>query len=134
MARLDKRETKRVKLTHFYIQYKMAGELSADAPVFSVEVLNMSAGGICFLRTSVLYKDDEILILFPFKSRTLTIRAKVIRVEGKEVAAIFQDKEDKIEMMVSVFNKEYKIIMDENRMSIHRKHSLFGDNDPRNPQ
>ena len=129
MAKLDKRETERVKLTHFFVQYKMAGATEADAPVFTVEVLNISARGICFLRNSVLYKNDEILILFPFKTRKLTIHAKVIRVEGKEVAAHFSDKEDKIDLMTGIFNKEYKVIMDENRMSLHRQQSLFGDKD-----
>lgn len=127
MAKLDKRETERVKLSHFFVQYKMAGATEVDAPVFSVEVLNMSIGGICFLRNSVLYKNDEIIILFPFKSRKLTMRAKVIRVEGKEVAAVFTDKDEKIELMAAVFNKEYKVIMDENRVIMHRQHSLFGE-------
>lgn len=127
MAKIDRRENDRVKLSHFYVQYKMSGQINADAPVFSVEVLNLSFGGICFLRDSVLYKDDEIIILFPFKSRKMTIKAKVIRIEGKEVAASFIDNEDKIEMMTSIFNKEYKVIIEENKMYIHRKSSLFED-------
>lgn len=117
----DKRDKERVKTEAFYIQYKLVN----DDNVNTVEVLNISAGGICFLRDSVLYKKDEVLILFPFQTRKVLLKGKVVRVEGREVAVFYEDKEEKIELFVKLFNDEYKKISNQNKTSIRNRESLF---------
>ena len=117
----DKRDTDRISTEAFFVQYKLAN----DDNVFSVEVLNVSAGGMCFLRDSVLYKKDEIRILFPFKSRKMLLKGVVVRVEGREVAIQFQDKQERIDTFVKIFNDEYREISEENKQHSKSKQSLF---------
>ncbi|MBN2436459.1 MAG: PilZ domain-containing protein [Spirochaetes bacterium] len=117
----DKRDTDRISTEAFFVQYKLAN----DDNVFTVEVLNVSAGGMCFLRDSVLYKKDEIRILFPFKSRKMLLKGVVVRVEGREVAIQFQDKQERIDTFVKIFNDEYREISEENKQHSKSKQSLF---------
>ncbi|HRX15278.1 MAG TPA: PilZ domain-containing protein [Spirochaetota bacterium] len=117
----DKRDTDRISTEAFFVQYKLAN----DDNVFTVEVLNVSAGGMCFLRDSVLYKKDEIRILFPFKSRKMLLKGVVVRVEGREVAIQFQDKQERIDTFVKIFNNEYREISEENKQHSKSKQSLF---------
>ncbi|MDA3901372.1 MAG: PilZ domain-containing protein [Spirochaetes bacterium] len=130
----DKRDSDRLDTEAFYVQYK----LTNDENVFSVEVMNVSPGGICFLRDSVLYRKDEIKILFPFKSRKMLLKGEVVRVEGREVAVQFKDKQERIDLFVKIFNEEYREISNENKQHSKSKQSLFynlkefknNDNDP----
>jgi hypothetical protein len=107
MARsIDKREHNRVKPLNLNIEYRY----KKDDSVYKVPIINISAGGICFIRNSIINKGDLLQIKFPFKSKKIILNAKVIRVEGREVALKFLDSEEKIERFVEVFNEEYPAI------------------------
>ena len=107
MARsLDKREYNRVRALNLFIEYRYKRGNS----VYRVPIINISAGGICFIRNSIIHKGDVLQIKFPFKSKKIILNAKVIRVEGREVAIKFLDSEEKIDKFVEVFNEEYPII------------------------
>ncbi len=107
MARsIDKREYNRVKPLNLHIEYRYK---KSDS-VYKVFIINISAGGICFIRNSIIHKGDILQIKFPFKSKKIILDAKVIRVEGREVAIKFLDSEEKIDKFVEVFNEEYPLI------------------------
>jgi hypothetical protein len=99
----DKRYFIRLKTNSFSIDYKIADTTG----VFSAKVINLSAGGICFLRASILEKGDILQIKFPFKSKKIILTAEVIRIEGREVAVKFLDDEHQIEKFVENFNLEF---------------------------
>jgi hypothetical protein len=99
----DKRYFIRLKTNTFSIEYKIADTNG----VFSARVINISAGGICFLRESILEKGDILQIKFPFKSKKIILTAEVIRIEGREVAVKFLDDERQIEKFVENFNLEF---------------------------
>jgi hypothetical protein len=105
----ENRKFDRVRTEHLIIQYKHEN----DENVYEVEVINLAAGGICFLRNSVLTKGDTIKILFPFKSKKIVLLTKILRVEGRETAGKFEDNQDKIDSMIKLFNEEYQIIKKE---------------------
>ena len=100
---MDRRNFDRLKNPRFLIEYKIDGSNS----IYEVEIINISAGGICFLRKSIINKNDIIQIKFPFKSRKVILSGKVLRIDGKEVAVKFLNRDDEIERFVKVFNKEY---------------------------
>jgi hypothetical protein len=118
---IDRRGTDRMNTEAFYIQYRLAN----DENTFTVELLNVGSGGLCFLRDSPLYKKDEVLVLFPFRSRKIIMRGEVVRVEGREVAVNFKDKSEKIDLFVNLFNEEYRSISEENKRLSKSKQSLF---------
>ncbi len=99
----DKRIFIRLKTHNFSIEYKIA----ETTGVFNAKVINISAGGICFLRTSILEKGDIIQIKFPFKAKKIILTAEVKRIEGREVAVKFLDEEHQIEKFVENFNIEF---------------------------
>lgn len=100
---LEKREHERIKTSRFIIEYMVKG---FDA-VYKAEVINMSAGGLCYLRDAIVRKGDEIRIKFPFKSRKVIFTGEVVRVVGREVGVQFIEDEEKIELLVGVMNQEY---------------------------
>jgi len=65
---------------------------------------------LLFIRDSVLARNDIIEVLFPFRSKKLILKASIIRLEGREVAAKFTESPTRIEEFVEVFNREYKNI------------------------
>lgn len=71
----------------------------------TAEIINMSTGGLCFLRDTVLYIGEQLLLKFPFKS-FYNINAEVKRVEGREVAVQFLESQDKIEKLIEAINAD----------------------------
>lgn len=122
MGSLEKRKFDRLKIDNFKLKYRLE---NVDMTPPNVDVLNISAGGVCFLRDSVMYKGDTVEVLFPFKSRNIILKATVIRVEGREVAVKFIDQDIKIDEFVDLFNSEYKIIREETAKKNVEKESLF---------
>ena len=98
----DKRYYKRLRTNTFPIQYK----INNSNGVYNAEVINISAGGICFLRTSILEKGDIIQLKFEFSAKKIILTGEVIRVEGREVAIKFIDNERQIDRFVEYFNSE----------------------------
>jgi len=85
------------------VKFKIKGEKT----VYTAEVINISAGGICLLRSTILDSGDIIHIRFPFESKKLLLTAKVCRIEGREVGIEFIDDDAIIEKFISLFNDEY---------------------------
>ncbi|MCU0820910.1 MAG: PilZ domain-containing protein [Spirochaetes bacterium] len=100
---IDKRNHKRLKTRDLTIIYKVEGQ---DV-VYKADVINISSGGICFLRSAYLEVGDVMHIKFPFKSRKVILTAKVIRMDGREAGIKFLDTDDHIERFIKVFNEEY---------------------------
>ncbi len=76
--------------------------------VYQAEIINISAGGICFIRTSILEKGDIIKLRFNLQEKKIVLTAKVVRIEGREAAVKFIDDEKQIERFVRYFNMELK--------------------------
>lgn len=122
MSSLENRKFERIRVENFKIKYRIS-DVEMNAP--SVSVINVSAGGVCFLRDSVLMKNDKVEVLFPFKSNKIILKAKVIRVEGREVAVKFIENDSKIDDFVDLFNNEYKLIRLENAEKEAAEENLF---------
>lgn len=106
MSKVEKRKSKRLKTDKFTVEYVIKG---LDT-IYSVEVINISAGGMCFLRNAVIRSGDLLTVKFPFKSRKLLFSAKVLRVDGREVAVQYQESEARIESLIDAFNYEYPLL------------------------
>ncbi|MBN1499147.1 MAG: PilZ domain-containing protein [Spirochaetes bacterium] len=114
---IDKRGFFRVKVEKFKVKYRI---VNSESDGVEVEVVNVSAGGICFLRDTSLFKGETIEILFPFKTKKIILKAEILRVEGREVGIQFIDEKNKVSDFLDVFNSEYKLIKDysENKKKI----------------
>jgi hypothetical protein len=99
----DRRNFDRLKTLNFKIEYSPLGSES----LFNVEVVNISAGGICFLRDSFIRVGEHLNIMFPFKSRDVVLDGIVLRFDGREVALKFLNSEEELEKFVETFNAEY---------------------------
>ncbi len=103
---IDKRTYDRIKTPKFVVEYKIKGR----DPVYQVELINLGAGGMCFLRNSILTRDDQLLIKFPFKTRKVILNGQIVRIDGREVAVRFDNGEDEIKTFVDTFNEEYPVL------------------------
>jgi hypothetical protein len=104
MARsIEKRRHTRLKTERFFVEYMMKG---FDA-VYRAEVINISAGGLCFVRDAVVRRGDFLTLKFPFKSKKIIFSGEVLRVDGREVGVSFHESEENIERLVEIFNHEY---------------------------
>ena len=81
--------------------------MDGESTVYKADVINISAGGVCLLRSAVLEKGDIIHLRFPFKTKKILLSARVIRVDGKEVGIKFLNTDDQIEKFIAIFNVEY---------------------------
>ena len=109
MQRMERRKQNRIKTEKFDIEYRFV----ADDFMTPVSVLNVSENGICFLRQSPINKNDQIELMFPFKDGKIFLRAKVARVDGREVGIMFTDTTEKIEKFCLSFNREYRLVRSE---------------------
>ncbi|HOH37101.1 MAG TPA: PilZ domain-containing protein [Spirochaetota bacterium] len=109
MQRMERRKQNRIKTDKFDIEYRFV----ADDFMTPVSVLNVSETGICFLRQSPINKNDQIELMFPFKDGKIFLRAKVARVDGREVGIMFTDTPEKIEKFCLSFNREYRLVRSE---------------------
>ncbi|MGV7927752.1 MAG: PilZ domain-containing protein [Spirochaetota bacterium] len=103
---IDKRTFDRIKTPKFVVEYKIKGR----DPVYQVELINLGAGGMCFLRNSIITRDDQLLVKFPFKTRKVILNGQIVRVDGREVAVRFANSEDEIKTFVDTFNEEYPLL------------------------
>ncbi len=104
---LDKRNYNRIRTRSVIVDYKIKG----DDTVYSVELVNLAAGGMCFLRNSIVNRDDILTVKFPFRSQKILLTGQVIRIEGREVAVKFLNNDDEIKKFVDIFNDEYPSLM-----------------------
>ncbi|MCP4763913.1 MAG: PilZ domain-containing protein [archaeon] len=103
---IEKRNHNRLKVNELIVEYKIEG----GSTIYTAELINLSTGGICMLRSAVLDKGDIIHIKFPFESKKTVLIAKVIRVDGREVGIKFLNTEDQLEKFIEIFNKEYSLL------------------------
>jgi len=100
----NRREFPRVSLFKFIVETKMA-----DGSTFSgVEVVNISAGGLCFLTRSIVHVGDHMEFRFPLRSRTIILPARVIRVDGREAGVQYTCDRDAIIDFVDAYNEEIR--------------------------
>lgn len=100
---IEKREFERIKTPNLVIDYK----INDSESIYQAEVVNLSAGGLLFLRNTFLVKNDQVLIKFPFKHKKILITGIVLRLDGREVGIHFTSSEAEVEKFVELFNQEY---------------------------
>lgn len=100
---IDKRIFDRIKTIKFFVEFKIMG----SDTIYKVELLNLSAGGMCFLRNSIINSKDLLTIKFPFKTQKILLNGSIKRIEGREVAVEFTNNEDEMKKFVDTFNHEY---------------------------
>ena len=106
---MERRKNNRVKTEKFNIEYRFV----YDDFTTPVSVINVSETGICFLRQSPINKNDQIELMIPFKDGTIFLKAKVARIDGREVGILFTDIPEKIEKFCLSFNQEYRLVRSE---------------------
>lgn len=99
---IDKRKMNRVKTENFHVE--VTANKSKDS--FTVEVINVSAKGLCFIRKSVIEQGEMLRFTISFAERKVSLRGKVIRISGREVAVNFLEGEE-IDSFIDIFNEEY---------------------------
>lgn len=129
----DKRYFDRMKTNSFSIEYKIINSNG----VYKADVINVSAGGMCFLRASILERNDVIQIKFPFHARKIILTGEIIRIEGREVAVKFLDDERQIDKFVDNFNIEFlglktKIKLVNDKQSFNTEADVKNDNTYKN--
>jgi hypothetical protein len=112
----DKRYFDRLRTNTFSIEYKIIN----TSGVYKADVINISAGGMCFIRTSILEKSDIIQIKFPFHAKKVILTGEIIRIEGREVAVKFLDEERQIDKFVENFNIEFLGVKTKSKMVIDK--------------
>jgi hypothetical protein len=100
---IDKRNHKRLRTHELIVKYKIEGQ----TVVHKADIIDISAGGICFLRSAYLEIGDVLQLKFPFESKKIVLTAKVIRVDGREAGVKFLDSDDQVEKFIKIFNLEY---------------------------
>ncbi|MCX7679006.1 MAG: PilZ domain-containing protein [Spirochaetes bacterium] len=112
---MERREYPRVKLFKFIVEMSKKGE-NNFAPV---EVVNISAGGLCFLTRSIIYKGDLLDIRFPFSRRTIVLPGKVVRIHGREVGVQFTCNKDEMIDFVNTYNDEIQAMRISTKENVH---------------
>lgn len=107
---IDKRIYDRIKPGKFAVDIKLKNSNTS----YSADLINLSAGGMCFLRSSIINKGDELLVKFPFKTQKTVLQGEVIRVEGREVAVQFLNNDEDIKKFVDTFNLEFPTLARDN--------------------
>ena len=100
---IDKRNNKRLKTHDLTVKYRLEGQNIIN----KADVINISSGGVCFLRSAYLEVGDVLHLKFPFKSKKILLTAKVTRMDGREAGIKFLDSDEEIEKFIKVFNEEY---------------------------
>lgn len=118
---IDKRDRNRLKTINFHVDYKHID----GTQISTVEVINVGAGGLCFLGNSTLKINDIIIIKPPFKSKNIFLKGEVVRIEGREVAVKFLNTEKEIDTFIEFFEKEYSDIK---KISADSSDKVFGNN------
>lgn len=122
MAQVDKRIDKRVKTKKFLLEYKIGN----NDTIYQAYVINLSSGGLCFLRTSVIEKGDILQLKFAFSKKRIVLAGEVIRVDGREVAIKYLSSETELERFVEAYNEEFHL--QKTTRTIESKKDLCKDN------
>ncbi len=101
----DKRDTQRLKTQNLFMEYRHSG----SEGTYSGEVINLSAGGLCFLRQGLIDKGTTIKIRFPLIEKKIILTGVVVRIDGRETSVRFTTSEKEIEKFISEFNRFYAL-------------------------
>ncbi len=112
---VNRREYPRVKLFKFNVEVSKKGEHS----YVPVEVVNISAGGLCFLSRSIIYQGDALEFRFPFKHTTVIMPARVVRINVREIGVQFSCSQDEIAEFVATYNEEIQSMAISTKENIH---------------
>ncbi|HEY1406382.1 MAG TPA: PilZ domain-containing protein [Spirochaetota bacterium] len=99
----EKRNRERIrmnKLTVALLNKKSGARANA-------EVINISLGGMCFLRTSMFADNDLLEITFRLLGNDVIVYGEVLRIAGREVGIGFTSSESDINNLFLELNKEY---------------------------
>ncbi|MCU0848794.1 MAG: PilZ domain-containing protein [Spirochaetes bacterium] len=98
----NNRKYPRIKTDRLRIQSFFRG----GGASFQVEVLNLSAGGLCLISNGVLRTGDVLLFRFPFKSVEVSLQGRIVRASGREAGVRFMNPENEIKEFVGLFNTD----------------------------
>ncbi|HDP80824.1 MAG TPA: PilZ domain-containing protein [Spirochaetes bacterium] len=118
----DKRTFPRIRTPKLVIDYK----IKETEQVYKAELLDVSAGGLGFLRNAIISKNDVLIIKFPFKTQKILLTGQVIRLDGREVGVRFENPDSEIEKFVETFNDEYSYLLKSAPESDAREFKDFG--------
>jgi hypothetical protein len=99
----DRRSSERIKTENLAVEFRFA----TDTLPFTSDVINISSGGICFLRNAPIKKEDILYITFPFKAKKIVLKAQVMRIEGREAGLKFLNDPEVSEDMIAIFHREH---------------------------
>jgi hypothetical protein len=98
----NRRVFQRVELYKFIVEVARKDEKTFTG----VEVVNISAGGLCFLTKFILNLGDQLDFRFPLKNRTIILPGRVVRVDGREAGIQFTCDQDMMIDFVDAYNEE----------------------------
>lgn len=110
---IENRKHTRLRVKDFFVEYRLKG----TDPAGEAEVIDLSTGGLCLLRSTPMTKGDMIQIRFPFQTRKLVLNAQVVRVDGREVGVQFHITPEEMEKLTNAFNQEYRAQKKKERLS-----------------
>ena len=103
----EKRKYPRVKNFRLFVETKGKDENN----FYTVEIVNLAAGGLCFLRKFVVNMNDLLTFRFSFKSGPIALNGSVMRIYGREVGVKFLDDENELKSFVDNYNTEVAGLM-----------------------
>ncbi len=92
----------RVHLFKFFVE----AALKDEKKYTGVEIVNISAGGLCFLSKFIVSPGDEFTFRFPLKRGDIILPGKAVRINGREVGIRFTCDHDTIADFVDAYNEE----------------------------
>ncbi|HNV46204.1 MAG TPA: PilZ domain-containing protein [Spirochaetota bacterium] len=98
----ERRTYPRLKVIRFIAGLQTVGKGEFE----KIEIVDISAGGLCFLQTFPVSVGENVLFSFTFRKCSMQMPGKVIRVDGREIGVKFTDSEDEIMKFVRLFNRE----------------------------
>ena len=127
----NRRVFPRVHLFKFIVE----ASLKDEKKYTGVEIVNISAGGLCFLSKFIVAPGDEFTFRFPLKRGDIILPGKAVRVSGREVGIQFISDHDTITDFVDAYNEELHALTinkkEESRLILpgHEKESVTGNDD-----
>jgi hypothetical protein len=114
MSQIGKRLYERIKTGNMVIEFTgYDGRVLASA-----EAINISPGGMCFLRSSMFTVGDILKIAFPLNEGKMYIEGKVLRISGREVGIKFTSSEENVIGLLLALNNEFPTLNIKSRLSL----------------
>jgi len=98
----DKRKFHRFRNFKLHIEFKH----SSARYYSSVELIDISSGGLCFLTNTQVGIDNNLNFKFSFGSKKILMSGIAARINGREVGVEFTNSDNEITKFVSGYNKE----------------------------